>query len=281
MTSARHLSILFTGLAIATAAHADPQSIAERYPPGSITTLEQADAALAIVQQERTRAQADLLAAQKVCYAKFLASACLNEVKARDRDRNADIDAVDLMAHRFKRQQAGDEAAAERKRHADERIANLPQDALQRTQRETSFGQKQNDAIDAAGKEDERRAGDAARAQSYGSKLAGAQQKQADEVKHRAQVAASADTNDKARADKLADASARHERLAKKHAQKEADRARKAAEQAAGNKPGVPPGAAPSAPAEGTAVTAPAPGAPTSPPALTPPTAPQSPAAAS
>lgn len=253
------LLVLALCASLVTAHAADPVGLRTRVPEGSIDTVDKADAALAAVQQARAAVNTDFLAGQKLCYAKFLAQACLDGLKATQRQRTAEIDAVELEAKRFKRTEQGQEAAAERQRHADERAAKAPQDAIDRAQRETGFQQKQTDAAASLEKSQTHAQTDAGRAQSYNAKVADAARKQQSEAERSQRADETRERNEQALADKLQDADERRERLAKKHAEKAADRARRAQGQAA--TPAPPPSAtslAPDSPAPADAAAPPA-----------------------
>lgn len=97
-------------------------SIVERYPAGSIKTVETADAALADVARERAAIEARFSADEQACYPKFFATSCVEQAKERRRQALSKLRKVELEANAFKRQdraQERDKAAAERQARAE------------------------------------------------------------------------------------------------------------------------------------------------------------------
>ncbi len=118
------------------AAPADAASIVvnvqERYPGGTIQSVEAADHALADVEKERAAIEAQFTTEQRACFAEFFANACVDEAKERRRVSLAQIRPVEIEANTFKRRIRvieRDKALAE-KRAEDER------NRLQRVQHE-------------------------------------------------------------------------------------------------------------------------------------------------
>ncbi|HZW13599.1 MAG TPA: hypothetical protein VFF81_10470 [Noviherbaspirillum sp.] len=97
-------------------------AIVERYPAGSIKTVETADAALADVGRERAAIEARFSAEEQACHPKFFTTSCVEKAKERRRQALARLRKVELEANAFKRQdraQERDKAVAERQARAE------------------------------------------------------------------------------------------------------------------------------------------------------------------
>jgi len=91
--------------------------IVERYPPGSIRSVEHADRALTDVQQERARVEAEYTNEERACYPKFFVTSCVDAAKERRRHALAQIQQVEVEANAFKRRarvEERDKALAEK-----------------------------------------------------------------------------------------------------------------------------------------------------------------------
>lgn len=120
-----------------------------RYPAGSISTVEEADRALADASAERDVAEQRYAAEQGNCYTKFFATSCMDESRERRRKALADIRAVEVEANEFKRKQR----AAERDREVAQRIADSE---AKRVERDKELEQQQQrQANSGAGKKSE------------------------------------------------------------------------------------------------------------------------------
>jgi hypothetical protein len=152
------------------AAYADGDDVAQfvsRYPKGSINSMEAADRALAEAEKARAVSDAQYEAEQRECYAKFFATACLDDAKERHHGESIGIRQVELEASAFKRRarvQEREEAMKEREakqaaeppvaddrvqRHEQKMKALEEQDAKQEQQRRkniAAFEKKQRDA---------------------------------------------------------------------------------------------------------------------------------------
>jgi hypothetical protein len=101
-------------------------------PPPSVTSVAQADQQLAAVARERAGIESRFAERERVCYAKFFVTSCLDEAKERRRSALAAQRAIEVQAERFKRQASVDErdrklAEADQKYRAEEaRIATEP-----------------------------------------------------------------------------------------------------------------------------------------------------------
>lgn len=98
-------------------------SVQERYPGGTIQSVEAADRALADVEVKRAAIEAQFTTEQRACFSQFFANACVDEAKERRRVSLAKIRPVEIEANAFKRRIRvieRDKALAE-KRAEDER----------------------------------------------------------------------------------------------------------------------------------------------------------------
>ncbi len=92
-----------------------------RYPPGSIDSEAQADAALAEALRLQPLQERRYDAARAVCYEKFLAEFCLSDARAANYRATRRIREVELEARQFKRSA---EAAVIDRRRAEKRAAD-------------------------------------------------------------------------------------------------------------------------------------------------------------
>jgi len=76
-------------------------------PP--VTSTAQADQQLAAVARERTAIELRFAERERVCYAKFFVTRCLDDARERHRSALAAQRAIEVQANRFKRQAAVDE----------------------------------------------------------------------------------------------------------------------------------------------------------------------------
>jgi hypothetical protein len=74
-----------------------------------VTSVAQADQQLASVARERAAIEARFAERERVCYAKFFVTSCLDEAKERRRSALAAQRAIEVQAERFKRQAVVDE----------------------------------------------------------------------------------------------------------------------------------------------------------------------------
>lgn len=79
------------------------QSLVERYPAGSILTIEAADQATIDLGQERLRVEAKFAEEERACYGKFFTTSCLDAAKEKKRLAMNEIRAVEVEANAFKR----------------------------------------------------------------------------------------------------------------------------------------------------------------------------------
>ena len=87
----------------ALSAAADADDLAARYPPGSISSVEMADAALKDVERERDELEARYTDTEYGCYSKFFSSPCVSKAKEERRSALERIKPVEVEASAFKR----------------------------------------------------------------------------------------------------------------------------------------------------------------------------------
>jgi len=80
-------------------------SVVQRYPAGSIASVEEADKALADVERERTLANTHYMQEQADCYPKFFTTNCLDNAKERHRIVLSKLKAIEVEANAFKRKE--------------------------------------------------------------------------------------------------------------------------------------------------------------------------------
>lgn len=122
------LLMLFTSLSFA-----ESPTLLERYPSGSIQTVERAIQALEDVKYEREFAQSSFLETKDDCLQRFFVSSCLNKAKETKRQLKKQLRVVEVEANAFLRKDKADErdrGVAERQRQAEQaqgkKIIRLP-----------------------------------------------------------------------------------------------------------------------------------------------------------
>ncbi len=128
----------------------DVDALRQRFPAGSIDSVDRADAALAATNGAKVRVEKDYKDAARACIAKVLVNACVDEARSERRRRNGDIDAVELEANRFKRRDRADRAEADRTKREADRAASAPADAAQRERNRKAYDDKQAEAARSA-----------------------------------------------------------------------------------------------------------------------------------
>lgn len=98
------LAASFGMSAIAQQAPNAARPVAERLPPGSIRSVEEADAALAAAAKERAEIEARYLSEEQACHPKFFATSCIEQAKERRRQAVSSLRPVEIAANTFKRQ---------------------------------------------------------------------------------------------------------------------------------------------------------------------------------
>ena len=120
-------------MSLASSSFADSTALLERYPAGTIKTVEQANQALEEVNRERALTQESFLDTKDECLQQFFVSSCLNKAKETRRQAKKIIRAVEVEANAFLRKDKADErdrGVAERQRQAEQaqgrKIIRLP-----------------------------------------------------------------------------------------------------------------------------------------------------------
>ena len=206
------------------------QALHDRFAPGSIDSIDRANAALAAAAQERAKSDADYAAGQKACYQKFFANACIDQLNTRHRAEEAEIGGVELEARRYQRAAHDAQVQADRSKKEQNSVQNAPSDAALREQNRAAFEKKQADAKSSAQKTHQRSTKDSSHAAAYTSKVqSAAQQKASHDAKAQGDLT-KGEHNARELTKKEDEAAQRREHFAKKHREKEAERAKKAAE---------------------------------------------------
>lgn len=84
-------------------ASAGPEGLAGKYPPGSISSVEQAERAIDEVQAERKEVEAHYADAQYACYSKFFSSPCVDKAREARRLALNLIGPIEVEAKAYKR----------------------------------------------------------------------------------------------------------------------------------------------------------------------------------
>lgn len=134
MNSERMLSRLVSCIALLCAvavAQADDkpeaeQALAAAFPPQSIDTVERANAAREAVAEARAAVSSRFAREKAACYDRFFVSACLVDVRDRERLANKAVRRVEVEANAFIRRERAaerDRAVAQREKRAAEQGA--------------------------------------------------------------------------------------------------------------------------------------------------------------
>lgn len=102
----------------------------QRYPSGSIRSVESADDVLSEASTERDVIADQYIDDQRACYKKFFVSSCLEDAKERNRVAVKQVRDVEVEANAYKRQDKADE----RDKSLAEQHAKDEQDAARRMQ---------------------------------------------------------------------------------------------------------------------------------------------------
>lgn len=98
-------------------ADAASSTVAHRYPAGSIQSVNDADKALAAIENERGVIESRYVTEEQACHPKFFATSCIEQARERRRKATMELRAVEIEANVFKRRarvEARDEALKER-----------------------------------------------------------------------------------------------------------------------------------------------------------------------
>jgi colicin import membrane protein len=208
--------------------------LVERYPSGSIKSVEVADQALSEINKEQARIEAQHAAEQRACYPKFFTTSCLDEAKERRRYALAQIRPIEIQAEIFKRRdvvEKRDKALAQKR---EEEIAEAPQREKEAKAREIANAKREADS--ARRMEEAKQKAEAAEAAPVSNRKETAAPAARPESSPR-QVKPRKELSEEQRAANVAafekkerDAKARQEKIAADKEKKEAEIARKKAE---------------------------------------------------
>jgi colicin import membrane protein len=84
-------------------AAASPDDLVRKYPQGSISSVDQADAAVREVQREREEIETKHADAEYACYSKFFSSPCVDKAKEARRVALGKIGGIEVEAKAFRR----------------------------------------------------------------------------------------------------------------------------------------------------------------------------------
>lgn len=136
------------GKQAAAADSLSPSALLMRYPAGSISSVEQAERAVAEVDKARAQIEAQFAADQRACYEKFFSNECIDKAKERRQHALAQVRPIEVETNAFQRR----ERVVERDRALTERNAKREQEEAQRMKQ-----QRENEAIAAKKSEDRAR----------------------------------------------------------------------------------------------------------------------------
>jgi hypothetical protein len=199
------MRLLILAILVLLTGHARAEDFAARFPPGSITTREQADAAVRAAQQEEARQKKLFDAREAECYRAVLVNDCREKVRHERELTRREVRRIELEAKDAKRRIDQEELA---KRRAEEEKQRAALEA----------GRADKEA--AARKQTEQRSSEAA------AKAAGGKTPE-EAVQNRANY----DRKQQEHADKLAKEqqdAAKHAQNAAEYKQKQADAAKRA-----------------------------------------------------
>lgn len=110
-----------------------PEKVSDRYPSGSVRSVEEADAALSAAAAERSAIDARYQAEEQACHPEFFTTSCIQKAKERRRIALSALRPVELEASAFKRKvrvTERDQALAERlekdEKQRQERTSRIP-----------------------------------------------------------------------------------------------------------------------------------------------------------
>jgi colicin import membrane protein len=101
------LALLLAAFAVPVLAQQLPNGVtrvSERFPSGSIRSVDEADEALATATKERADIEARYLSEEQACHPKFFATSCIEQAKERRRRAISSLRPVEIEANTFKRQ---------------------------------------------------------------------------------------------------------------------------------------------------------------------------------
>jgi colicin import membrane protein len=124
--------------AAATAAASSPEELAQKYPSGSIASVEQADRAIAEVAAERKEVEAHYADTEYACYSKFFSSPCVDRAREARRLALNLIRPIEVEAKAYKRR----DTAVKRDKLLEEQQARDATEAPARAEQERINQQK-------------------------------------------------------------------------------------------------------------------------------------------
>ncbi|WP_034297788.1 hypothetical protein [Herbaspirillum sp. RV1423] len=136
--AAAGLALLLPAVAIAEPARygsPDKPPFNERYPSGSIHSVDYADEVLAEADKERTIIEDQYIDEQRGCYKKFFVSSCLEDAKERNRVAVKQVRDVEVEANAYKRQAKADDrdkALAEQRAKDEQDVARRAKEQQER-----------------------------------------------------------------------------------------------------------------------------------------------------
>ncbi len=200
-------------------------------PVAPLQTVEQADANLARVTQEREAAEREFSEQEAICYEKFFVNNCLDKAKEKRRTRLSELRSMEVDANHFKRKHAVEERDRElevrARKDAETAAAHAANPPVPKTvaPERTRPAPKQTPAERQAQHEArvrEREAQDAAEAGARAKKVEQYQQKQVDSKARQEEIAQKKAERAAKRAKRAADAAAKAAADAEKAKQKAA-----------------------------------------------------------
>jgi colicin import membrane protein len=117
---------------------ASPEELAQKYPPGSINSVDQADQAVREVQAEMKRVEERYADAEYACYSKFFSSPCVDKAKENRRLALGLIRPIEVEGKAFKRR----DTVARRDQTLEEQRVREANDAPARAEQEKINEQK-------------------------------------------------------------------------------------------------------------------------------------------
>ena len=207
-------------------AAASPDELSRKYPEGSITFVEQADAALSEVRREREQIEAKHADTEYACYSKFFSSPCVDKAKEARRVALRQIGSIEVEAKAFRRR----DTAARRDLILEEQRARDASEAPARAAQEKLNQQKSElKAADVAARQA------APERQPVGRKAAPSKADTAPRVDGRDRIAEHEVRMEKARTEQAADAEKRARNAAdyQRKGQESQERQRKVAQKKA------------------------------------------------
>lgn len=118
------VAALLSTLLLPAAQAEDGRGAAERFPEGSIASVDAAEQALRELATERAAAQARYAAEERACHSEFFMTACMDKARERRRQAVLPLEALEVEANRYLRQHRAaerDRALAERRAEAEQR----------------------------------------------------------------------------------------------------------------------------------------------------------------